>query len=176
MVRPGTGKMAKTGSVKKAKRVRREDRALRRHVKTASQAAAKTASKSKRRARRKAKPISEARSANTSPRVLEAVLAAFAHDVRTPLTGILALSELLATSGLGERERRWVAAIKDAAEHISEVTTLAIEGARVSRIPLQRQAFELPGFVAAVATRLRRGPKPRTSPARPTFRQTCRSR
>ncbi len=154
MVRPGTEKMAKTGSEKKAKRVRREDRALRRHVKTASQSAAKTASKSKRRAKWKAKPTSEARSASTSPRVLEAMLAAFAHDVRTPLTGILALSELLATSGLGERERRWVAAIKDAAEHISEVTTLAIEGARVSRIPLQRQAFELPGFVAAVAASL----------------------
>ncbi len=145
--------MAKTGSEKKAKRVRREDRALRRHVKAASPSAAKTASKSKRRAKRKAKPVSEARSA-TSPRVLEAVLAAFAHDVRTPLTGILALSELLATSGLGEREQRWVAAIKDAAEHISEVTTLAIEGARVSRIPLQRQPFELPGFVAAVAASL----------------------
>ena len=34
-------------------------------------------------------------------RTIEAVLAAFAHDVRTPLTGILAFSELLATSGLG---------------------------------------------------------------------------
>jgi signal transduction histidine kinase/ActR/RegA family two-component response regulator len=154
MVRPGTGKMAKTGSEKKAKRVRREDRALRRHVKTASQSRAKTASKSNRRAKRKAKPASEARTASTSSRVLEAVLAAFAHDVRTPLTGILALSELLATSGLGERERRWVAAIKDAAEHISEVTTLAIEGARVGRIPLQQQVFELPGFVAAVASSL----------------------
>ncbi len=153
MVRPGTGKMAKTGSEQKAKRVRREDRALRRHVKAASPSAAKTASKSKRRAKRKAKPVSETRAA-TSPRVLESVLAAFAHDVRTPLTGILALSELLATSGLGERERRWVAAIKDAAEHISEVTTLAIEGARVSRIPLQRQAFELPRFVAAIAASL----------------------
>src|SRR5216683_3243983 len=62
---------------------------------------------------------------------IEAVLAAFAHDVRTPLTGILAFSELLATSGLGERERRWTAAIKDAAEHLAELTTLIVEGARV---------------------------------------------
>jgi signal transduction histidine kinase len=29
---------------------------------------------------------------------VEAVLAAFAHDVRTPLTGVIAFSELLATS------------------------------------------------------------------------------
>ena len=34
-------------------------------------------------------------------------LAAFAHDIRTALTGILALGELLASSNLGERERRW---------------------------------------------------------------------
>src|SRR3974377_1860159 len=47
-------------------------------------------------------------------RAIEAVLAAFAHDVRTPLTGIIAFSELLATSGIGEREQRWTAAIKDA--------------------------------------------------------------
>jgi len=37
---------------------------------------------------------------------VEAALAAFAHEVRTPLTGILAISDLLATSDLGERERR----------------------------------------------------------------------
>jgi signal transduction histidine kinase len=44
--------------------------------------------------------------------VVEAALAVFAHEVRTPLTGILAISDLLATSELGERERRWVDTIK----------------------------------------------------------------
>src|ERR1700676_238254 len=70
------------------------------------------------------------RSAERDSCAIETVLAAFAHDIRTPLTGILALSELLATSGLGERERRWIAAIKDAAEHLAELTTLIVEGAR----------------------------------------------
>src|ERR1700692_3797818 len=70
------------------------------------------------------------RGAEPDSRAIEIVLAAFAHDIRTPLTGILALSELLATSGLGERERRWIAAIKDAAEHLAELTTLMVEGAR----------------------------------------------
>jgi len=81
------------------------------------------------------------------------VLAAFAHDVRTPLTGILGLVELLATSGLGEPERRWIAAIKDAAEHLAEVTTLVLEGARAGagRLHPRRETFDLARFVAALA-------------------------
>jgi len=89
-------------------------------------------------------------------RAIEIVLAAFAHDIRTPLTGILALSELLATSGLDERERRWVAAIKDAAEHLAELTTLIVEGARAGvKGPAPPQdTFHLPGFSAALAASL----------------------
>src|SRR5258708_20783370 len=52
------------------------------------------------------------------PSMVEAALAAFAHEVRTPLTGILAISNLLATSDLDERERRWVGTIKAAAGHL----------------------------------------------------------
>src|ERR1700692_1751757 len=72
-----------------------------------------------------------------SPRAIEAVLATFAHDIRTPLTGIIAFSELLATSGLGEREGRWVEAIKDSAGHLAELTTLAVEAARGGAGPLE---------------------------------------
>src|SRR5215475_3459518 len=86
----------------------------------------------------------------------EAVLAAFAHDIRTPLTGILTLSDLLATSGLGERERRWIAAIKDAAEHLAELTTLVVEGARTrtGRTATRHEIFDLPRFAAALAASL----------------------
>src|SRR5436305_12764000 len=63
-------------------------------------------------------------------RALEATLAALAHDIRTPLTGILAMSELLLTSGLGERERGWAAAIKSTAEHLATVTSLIVDAAR----------------------------------------------
>jgi len=96
------------------------------------------------------------RSAERDSRAIEIVLAAFAHDIRTPLTGILALSELLATSGLGERERRWIAAIKDAAEHLAELTTLIVEGARAGGgHPASRhEAFDLPRFAAALAASL----------------------
>src|ERR1700758_1325550 len=46
--------------------------------------------------------------AKSGPGIVEVALATFAHEVRTPLTGILAISDLLATSDLDERERRWV--------------------------------------------------------------------
>ena len=64
------------------------------------------------------------------PGTVEAALAAFAHEVRTPLTGILAISNLLATSELGERERRWVDTIKAGAEHLASLATLFVDAAR----------------------------------------------
>ena len=73
----------------------------------------------------------------------EAALAAFAHDIRTSLTGILALGELLASSNLGERERRWAKDIKNSAEHLAALTTLAIDAAKADAgaIVLQQQPF-----------------------------------
>ncbi len=81
--------------------------------------------------RRKAAPASEA------------ALAAFAHDIRTALTGILALGELLASSNLGERERRWAVGIKTSAEHLASLTTLAIDAAKAETgaLTLQQQVF-----------------------------------
>lgn len=90
------------------------------------------------------------------PEPMEMVLAAFAHDIRTPLTGILGLADLLATSGLGERERRWVASLKDAAEHLAELTTLVIEGARAGsrRLLPRRETFDLGHLVRALSASL----------------------
>src|SRR6202163_2105960 len=65
-------------------------------------------------------------------RAIEATLAELAHEIRTPLTGILALGELLATSELGERERGWAAAIKSTAEHLAMLTSLIVDAARAS--------------------------------------------
>ena len=71
------------------------------------------------------------RAAKTAgPGMVEAALAAFAHEVRTPLTGILAISDLLATSDLDERERRWVDTIKAGAEHLASLATLFVDAAR----------------------------------------------
>src|SRR5260370_23444853 len=73
------------------------------------------------------------RAAKTAvPGMVEAALAAFAHEVRTPLTGILAISDLLATSDLDERERRWVDTIKAGAEHLASLATLFVDAAKRS--------------------------------------------
>jgi signal transduction histidine kinase len=79
------------------------------------------------------------------------VLAAFAHEVRTPLTGILAVSELLATSGLGERERHWVETIKASAEHLSALATLFVDAARerAAGLHLRRDFFDLHALARA---------------------------
>jgi CheY-like chemotaxis protein len=77
--------------------------------------------------------------------MVEAALAAFAHEVRTPLTGILAISNLLATSDLDERERRWVDTIKAGAEHLASLATLFVDAARSggSRLEARRDFFDL---------------------------------
>jgi two-component system, sensor histidine kinase len=117
--------------------------------KSHSRAKAGSASRTGKRAALRAKS-----SVKRAPaRAFETALATFAHDIRTPLTGIVAFSELLATSGLGEREGRWVEAIKDLAAHLSELTTLAVEAARAGkgRLRLRREVFALPRFAARLA-------------------------
>jgi two-component system, sensor histidine kinase len=71
-------------------------------------------------------------------------LAAYAHDVRTALTGILALSELLASSDFGERERHWAQTIKGSAEHLVALSTSIIETAKAEAgtLTLAAAAFE----------------------------------
>jgi CheY-like chemotaxis protein len=71
-----------------------------------------------------------ARSPMPNARAIEATLADIAHEIRTPLTGILALGELLATSDLGARERGWASAIKGTAEHLALLTSLIVDAAR----------------------------------------------
>jgi CheY-like chemotaxis protein/nitrogen-specific signal transduction histidine kinase len=87
---------------------------------------ATTSAKRKRNGRRVANPRRPA----PASRAIEATLAELAHEIRTPLTGILALGELLSTSGLGARERGWAAAIKSTAEHLAMLTSLIIDAAR----------------------------------------------
>ena len=80
-----------------------------------------------------------------APGMVEAALAAFAHEVRTPLTGILAISNLLATSDLDERERRWVDTIKAGAEHLASLATLFVDAASSGRsgLGVRQDLFDL---------------------------------
>src|ERR1700681_1775715 len=80
-----------------------------------------------------------------APGMVETALAAFAHEVRTPLTGILAISDLLATSDLDERERRWVDTIKAGAEHLASLATLFVDAAKSggSGLGVRQDLFDL---------------------------------
>ena len=100
-----------------------------------------------RRQTRRRKPARKA-----SPRSNAGTLPVFAHDVRTALTGILALGELLARSNLGERERRWASDIKASAEYLAALTTLVIDAAKAAAgsLTLQQEVFRPRSLIAAL--------------------------
>ena len=97
----------------------------------------------------------------------DASLAAYAHDIRTALTGILALGELLASSNLGERERRWALGIRSSAKHLASLTTLMIDAAKAdaATLKLQQEVFrprrlieDLAEFAVSAARKRRASP------------------
>jgi CheY-like chemotaxis protein len=92
-----------------------------------------------------------------NPSAIEATLADVAHEIRTPLTGILAFGELLATSELGERERGWATSIKTTAEHLSLLTSLIVDAARAQSkgLVLRRELIRPPRLAEAVAVTLK---------------------
>jgi K+-sensing histidine kinase KdpD len=101
-------------------------------------------------------PASKSPAETPSVGATEASLVAYAHDIRTALTGILALSELLATSAIGERERRWASGIKGSAEHLSALTTLMIDAAKADggTLKLREEVFDPRQLVTALANSL----------------------
>ena len=106
--------------------------------------------KRKRKARRKRRP-SRTR-LTPSPRAVEAALAGIAHDIRTPLTGVIALAELLASSDLAARERGWATSLKSGAEHIAAVANLIVDAARAERkgLAIRREPFSPRALAHAV--------------------------
>jgi CheY-like chemotaxis protein len=76
-------------------------------------------------------------------RAIEMALAGIAHDIRTPLTGIVALAELLVSSDLGAREREWANAIKSGADHLTALATLIVDAAKAdaSGLVLRNEPF-----------------------------------
>lgn len=88
-----------------------------------------------RRARKPARASSRKRRSNDQ-NAAEIALAALAHDIRTPLTGILALAELLSAAELGARERGWASSIRSAAEHLSQLTTIVCDAVKAKAVGL----------------------------------------
>ena len=86
-------------------------------------------------------------------RAVEAALAGIAHDLRTPLTGMVALAELLAASDLGPREREWANAIKSGADHLAALTGLIVDATRAESagLVLRHEPFSPRELAEAVA-------------------------
>lgn len=91
-----------------------------------------------------------------SLRAIEAALAGIAHDMRTPLTGIVALAELLVSSDLGAREREWATAIKSGADHLSALTTVIVDAAKAKArgLVLRNEPFAPRALAEAVGAAL----------------------
>lgn len=87
---------------------------------------------------------------------LELALAGFAHEVRTPLNGILALAELLAASDLPDRERAFAATLREAAEHLASLTTIVVDGARAGsgRLVPRAESFDPAALAASLGATL----------------------
>jgi two-component system, sensor histidine kinase len=105
------------------------------------------------RRRKRARPRARARS---NARAVENALAALAHEIRTPLTGILAFAELLAASDLNARERTWAAGVKEAAEHLTQLTTIVCDAVRAEAVGLglRRDTFSPRRLAEAVGASL----------------------
>jgi len=91
-----------------------------------------------------------------SARAVEAALAGIAHDIRTPLTGIVALAELLVSSDLGAREREWAIGIKSGADHLSALTTVIVDAAKAQArgLVLRNEPFSPRALADAVGAAL----------------------
>ena len=86
--------------------------------------------RSSKRPRKRPRTARARRGKAPAPAAVEAALAGIAHDIRTPLTGMVALAELLASSNLGAREREWANAIRSGADHLAALTSLIVDAAR----------------------------------------------
>ncbi len=106
--------------------------------------------------RKTRKHARKARASAPDARSVEAALAGVVHDIRTPLTGVVALAELLATSNLGAREREWALAIKSGADHLAALTTLIVDAVKsnAAGLVLRHEPFSPRRLAEAVGSAL----------------------
>jgi len=80
-------------------------------------------------------------------------LATLGHEVRTPMTGVLGMSELLASTELDQRQRGHVESIQRAGEHLLRLVNDALDLARIEagRLELVEQPFDLHALVRETA-------------------------
>jgi len=81
-------------------------------------------------------------------------LANLGHEVRTPMTGVLGMSELLLSSPLNPQQRSYTESIRHAGEHLLHLVNDALDLARIEsgRLELQAQPFHLQRLLDDVCT------------------------
>jgi signal transduction histidine kinase len=79
-------------------------------------------------------------------------LATLGHEVRTPMTGVLGMSELLLGTPLDARQRGYTESIRGAGEHLLRLVNDALDLARIEsgKLELNVQPFDLRALVADV--------------------------
>src|SRR6185369_179150 len=84
-------------------------------------------------------------------------LATLGHEIRTPMTGVLGMAELLQGSALDDRQRGQVSAIQRAGQHLLRLVNDALDLARIEsgKLTLQDEAFDLHALLDEAATLLR---------------------
>lgn len=72
-------------------------------------------------------------------------LATLGHEVRTPMTGVLGMSELLLQTPLDQRQHGYVSSIEAAGKHLLRLVNDALDLARIEagKLPLENREFEL---------------------------------
>jgi CheY-like chemotaxis protein len=79
-------------------------------------------------------------------------LATLGHEVRTPMTGVLGMSELLLGTRLDERQRGYTESIRRAGNHLLRLVNDALDLARIEagKLELDAQPFVLRALLAEV--------------------------
>ena len=96
------------------------------------------------RRRREAERHSEAKSR---------FLAMLGHEIRTPMTGVLGMAELMQSEPLTPRQRERLDALQSAGRHLLRLVNDSLDLARIEagRLALQRQPVEVPALAEEVA-------------------------
>lgn len=80
-------------------------------------------------------------------------LATLGHEVRTPMTGVLGMSELLLSTPLNPQQRSYVGAIRGAGEHLLRLVNDALDLARIEsdKLELAEEPFDLHALMDELA-------------------------
>jgi signal transduction histidine kinase len=84
-------------------------------------------------------------------------LADLGHEIRTPMTGVLGMAELMHADASDERQRARIDAIQSAGRHLLVLLNDALDLARIEagRLELQDVAFDLPALLVDACSLLR---------------------